>query len=94
MSYTTELSEAEILWGRRGRVITCYVVDGAKEFSEFYDALGEAVSECYCEYADSWIEKVQYANDYGEQPRTTVAEWCVRFSRDGDKTTFTLEQTM
>jgi len=69
-------------------------VNGARdqEFSEFYDALAEAVSECYCELADSWIEKVQYVNDYGEQPRTIVEEWRVRFSKESGFMTFTLEQ--
>jgi predicted Ser/Thr protein kinase len=85
--------ETEILWGRRGKVITVYTVDGAsdKEFSEFYDALGEAVSECYCELIPSTIQKLEYINDYGEQPRTVVDEWLVKVDRSNGKMTFTLE---
>jgi len=93
MTYSVEIGETEVLWGRRGSTVTCYIVDGARdnEFSEFYDALAAAVSECYCELSDAWIEKVQYVNDYGEQPRTTVEEWRVKFSMEDGVMTFTLE---
>jgi len=58
------LYETEILWGRKGKVITVYTADGgSKEFGEFYDALGEAVSECYCELTPSTIQKLEYINE-------------------------------
>jgi len=89
------LYETEILWGRRGKVITVYTVDGGsdKEFGEFYDALGEAVSECYRELNPSTIQKLEYINDYGEQPKTKVAEWSVRVGHGKGKVTFTIEES-
>jgi len=86
--------ETEILWGRKGKVITVYTVDGgSEEFGEFYDALGEAVSECYCELIPSSIQKLEYINDYGEQPRTVVDEWLVKVDRSNGKMTFTIEES-
>lgn len=89
------IHETEILWGRRGKIITVYTVDGAsdEEFSEFHDALGEAVSECYCELIPSSIQELQYVNDYGEQPRTKVNEWMVKVEGVNGKMIFTLEES-
>jgi hypothetical protein len=88
------LYETEILWGRKGKVITVYTADGgSKEFGEFYDALGEAVSECYCELTPSTIQKLEYINDYGEQPKTVVEEWTVVVEKGNGKMTFTIEES-
>jgi len=55
--------------------------------------LGKAVSECYRELIPSTIQKLDYINDYGEQPRTKVAEWSVRVEHGKGKVTFTIEES-
>jgi len=88
------LYEEEILWGRRGKTIIVYTVNGnAVEFNDFCVALGKAVSECYCDLIPSTIQKLEYINDYGEQPRTKVAEWLVKVEHGKGKVTFTIEES-
>jgi len=55
--------------------------------------LGEAVSECYRELTPSTIQKLEYINDYGEQPRTVVEEWTVVVEKGNGKMTFTIEES-